>query len=148
MAPNPWRGSLHDFDDSSRIGNSSAIVASPALAAETVICQVTGLDLTVPIALGVIAFGWVAFTVGTSGTAYTLRVRTGVTAGAGTVIQTSGAVTRGISAGVLCDEDIQGVDTTIVAGAADSSSYCLTLQVANGAAASTVSAVSLVLDLV
>lgn len=148
MAPNPWRGSLHDWDDSARFLTSSTVVASPATNSETVIASITGIDLSIPIATGVGIFGWCAFTVGTSGASYTLRIRTGTTAGSGTVIVTSGAVTRGISAGVLCDEDIQGFDTTITAGGPDVSSYCMTLTIGSGAATSTVSAVSLFLDLV
>jgi len=127
-----------------RVAASSSIVGSPATNAETVVCQITGIDAQLPVMTGVYLSGVVSFTVGTSGTAITVRIRTGTTAGAGTVVATSGALTGGVAAGNLLSQDLQGFDTTSIGGAAPgTTSYCLTLQVTGGAATSTVSQTNL-----
>jgi hypothetical protein len=134
---------------SARFKSSSTIVASPALAAETVICQVTGLDNFLGAASGVFLSGVASYTVGTSGTAATMRIRTGVTAGAGTVVASTGALTGGIAAANLVSQDLQCFDSTASGGTAiASTSYCLTLQVTAGSAASTVSQANLFLIIV
>lgn len=143
--PYPYESTDRQVDKSPRFYTSSAIVGSPALAAETVVCQITGLDTQLGVATGVFLSGVVSFTVGTSGSAVTVRIRTGTTAGSGTVVATTGALTGGVSAGNLLSQDIQGSDTTNTGGAAlGSASYCLTLQVTNGGATSTVSQTNLV----
>lgn len=132
------------IDFSSRVQSSSTVVASPALAAETVVCQVTGIPTDVPVVSGVFLSGDVSFTVGTSGTAIRVRIRTGTTAGAGTVVADTGAITGGVTAANLLSQDVQGFDTAVTGGAAPgTTSYCLTLQVTAGAAASTVSQTNL-----
>ena len=132
-------------DLSSRVVASSAIVGSPALAAETIVCQVTGIGVDVPVMSGVFLSGDVSFTVGTSGTAIRVRIRTGTVAGAGTVIADTGAITGGVSATNLLSQDVQGFDTAASGGAAPgTTSYHLSLQVTAGAAASTVSQTNLV----
>ena len=125
------------IDLSARIVDTTTVVASPAAAAETIIGSLTipnfgGITVTQKIYLA----GWAAFTVGTSGTATTLRIRQ--TNVSGTVIVTTGALTAGIAAAALVAQDVVGSDAT--PGVA---TYVLTLQVTAGAAASTVSAVQL-----
>jgi hypothetical protein len=137
--------SANTLDLSPRIGTSSTVVGSPAAAAETVVCQIVGLDGQLSAALGVFLSGVASFTVGTTGTAITLRIRTGITAGAGTVVASSGAITGGIAATNLVSQDLQGFDTAAAGGAAiASTSYCLTLQVTGGSAPSSVSQTNLV----
>jgi hypothetical protein len=116
---------------------STAVVASPAAAAETIIAQ-TGAIGDVAVLQGVLLSGWAAFTVGTTGTAARLRLRQ--TNVAGTVIADTGAVTGGIAAANLVAQDVEGFDAAAVAPA---QVYVLTLQVTGGSAVSTVSAVKL-----
>lgn len=134
-----------EIDNGQRFATSSTIVGSPALAAETIVCQVTGLDGFLAVVKGVFLSGVISFTVGTSGTAIRVRIRQGTVAGSGTVIADSGALTGGVAAGNLLSQDLQGVDTASVGGTAlASTSYHLSLQVTAGAAASTVSQTNLV----
>lgn len=122
---------------SSRFSQSATIVGSPALAAETIVCQIPALNGSVPVATGVQLSGVVSFTVGTSGTAVRVRIRQ--TNVAGSVIADSGALTGGVAAANLLSQDLQGFDTAPPAGGV----YVLTLQVTAGAAISTVSAAQL-----
>lgn len=132
-------------DISKRFSTSSTLVASPATAAETVICQITGLPADCSVFTGVFLSGVASFTVGTGGSACRLRIRTGTTAGSGTVIADTGALTAGISSANLASQDIQGVDTGTVGGnAIGSTSYCLTLTTTGGTASSNVSQTNLV----
>jgi hypothetical protein len=121
------------LDLSPRFVQSQVVAASPALAAETIICTVT-VPANAAIASGVQLTGWAAFTVGASGSACTLRLRQ--TGTSGTVIGTTGATTGGVAAGNLCDMNVQGFDT---AGVLPGQVYVLTLQVTAGGAVSTVS---------
>src|SRR5215469_10669155 len=126
-------------DLSPRTASSNTVVASPATNAETVVCQVTGLNTAVTIVSGIWLSGGASFTVGTSGTAITVRIRTGTVAGSGTVIASTGALTGGVAAGNLLSQDIQGFDTNTAAGTAlATTSYCLTVTVTGGASTSTV----------
>lgn len=117
---------------------TTTVIGSPAAAAETIVATLPNVSTDGP-NQQVSLFGWVAFTVGTSGTAATLRLReTGV---AGTLVANSGALTGGIAAANLVALPIIGVDRPgDVAGMV----YELTLQVTGGAATSTVSAVALI----
>lgn len=135
---------VQDHDLSPRFKSSSTIAGSPALAAETIVCQITGLDAALPCASGVFLSGVASFTVGTSGTAVRLRIRQGTTVGAGTVIADTGALTGGVAATNLLSQDLQGFDTSAAGLAITSTSYHLSLQVTAGAAASTVSQTNLV----
>jgi len=131
-------------DLSPRVASSNTVVGSPATNAETVVCQITGLNTALTIVSGIWLSGGASLTVGTSGTAITVRLRTGTSAGAGTVIATSGALTGGVAAGNLLSQDIQGFDTNTAAGTAlTTTSYCLTVTVTGGAATSTVSQANL-----
>lgn len=144
MASDNITRSGKQIDLSPRVASSNTVVASPALAAETVVCQVTGIPTDIPVMSGVFLSGCASLTVGTSGTAVTLRLRTGTTAGAGTVVATTGALTGGIAATNLISQDLQGFDTAVSGGGSPgTASYCLTVQVTNGAAASTVSQTNL-----
>lgn len=147
MAPNPIKSTNHDTDLSPRMVSSSTVVGSPALAAETVVCQITGLDTSIAVVNGVFLSGVASFTVGTSGASVRLRIRTGTTAGSGTVVADTGVLTAGISAGVLVSQDLQGFDTTN-ANLAVGGSYCLTLTIGSGGATSTVSQTNLFLIIV
>jgi hypothetical protein len=135
--PVPIRYDTQGLDLTKRVQVTTAITGSPAAAAETIIATLTLTGFAdTAIVSGVDLSGWAAFTVGTSGTACTLRIRQ--TNVAGTVIATSGALTGGIAAAALVAQDIEGFDAG--AGVAV---YVMTLQVTAGAAASTVSAVKL-----
>lgn len=135
--PVPIRYDSQGLDLSKRVQVTTAITGSPALAAETIIATLTltGFADTAMIS-GVELSGWAAFTVGTSGTACTMRIRQ--TNVAGTVIATTGALTGGIAAAALVAQDVEGFDSGAGVGV-----YVLTLQVTAGAAASTVSATKL-----
>lgn len=124
------------MDFSSRIVHSSVVVASPALAAETIIASVT-IPGDIAVVTGVYLSGWAAFLIGASGTAANLRIRR--TDVAGTVVAATGATTGGIAAGNLVDANVNGLN----ASPAASQVYVMTLQITAGGAASTVSAVSL-----
>ena len=127
---------LADFTDRIKVTNS--VVASPSAAAETIIAQTAALG-SLRSGQSVMLDGWAAYTVGTSGTAVTLRLRQ--TNVSGTVIATSGALTGSQhGAGILTADDIAGLDASPTLGG---QVYVLTMQVTAGAATSTVSAVFL-----
>lgn len=131
----PTTRNINADDLSARFVDSNTVVGSPALAAETIVCQITIPDFNVlSVQSRIRLHGWAAFTMGTSGTAATLRIRQ--TNVSGTVIANTGAVT-GVAASLYCP-DVLGFDPT--PGVAV---YVLTLQITAGAAASTVSAVEL-----
>jgi hypothetical protein len=115
---------------------TSAIVGSPALAAETIIAQLQ-ITENEQVVSGVWLDGWAAFTVGTSGSAVQLRIRR--TNVAGQIVANSGALTGGVAAAALLAQDCGGVDTGLAS--IGGQIYVLTLQVTAGAAVSTVTAV-------
>ena len=118
-----------------RIGVSTVVVASPALAAETVIGSLTIADFEdLSVMSGVELTGWCSVTTGTSGVSLQLRIRQ--TDVSGTVVADSGATDS--SAGTVNVRDVLGFDSGAGVG-----TYALTLQVASGAAESTVAAVYL-----
>ena len=138
MPNEPIRYSAKGLDLSTRVQNTSVVVASPAAAAETIIGQTAALPSDITFALGVVLLGWAAYTVGTSGTAVTLRIRQ--TNVSGTVVVTTGALTGSQhGAAILSADDVQGLDTA----PGPAQVYVLTMQVTAGAATSTVSAVQL-----
>ena len=135
--PVPINQNIHDHDLLARFVDTVTVAGSPATNEEKVIATLTNpLFGELTITQKVYLQGWAAFTVGTSGTAITLRIRQ--TNVSGTVIVTSGALTGGIAATNLVAQDVSGSDAT--PGVA---TYVLTLQVTGGAAGSTVSAVQL-----
>src|SRR5438477_2834027 len=124
------------IDLSPRFVFTTTVVASPALAAETIIASLT-VSQSLAVATGVDLSGWAAYTVGTSGSAVQLRIRQ--TNVAGTVKGDTGAMTGSQhGAGVLTADDVEGFD---LAPVLPGQVYVLTMQVTAGAAASTVSAV-------
>ena len=127
------------IDLSARFVSSTTVVASPSAGTETVIGSVT-LPSGLSVNSGVLLFGWAAFTVGTSGVSSNLKIRQ--TSVSGTTIAASGAATE--TAGNLDERNVQGFD----ASPADAQIYKLTLLIGSGAAASTVSALSLVASVV
>lgn len=134
--PAPFASTNYQEDQSPRFAVSTTVVASPAAAAETIIASVTIANMNdLPVASGVLVFGWAAFTVGTSGVSVQLRLRQ--TSVAGTLVGDSGAVTA--AATNLREQSVFAFDTAPPAGGI----YKMTMQVASGAAASTVSAVNL-----
>lgn len=135
--PVPIRYDSQGLDLSKRVQVTTTVGASPAAAAETIIgtLTLTGFADTA-IVSGIELAGWAAFTVGTSGTAVTLRIRQ--TNVGGTVVASTGALTGGVAAAALLAQDVEGFDAAPGVGV-----YVLTLQVTAGAAASTVSALKL-----
>lgn len=123
------------IDLSSREGDTAAVTASPAAAAETAIATLV-LPTDVVVTHGVLIIGFAAWTVGTSGTTSTLKIRQTDTSG--TTIKSTGAIAT--AAASLQAMSILGLDT---APGTHGQTYVLTLTVANGAAVSTVSAVEL-----
>lgn len=135
--PDPIQYSSALVDLTNRFKRSTVIVASPALAAETVVASLTIADDLV-VAQGVRLEGWLSLTVGTTGANLRLRLRqTGV---AGTLVADTGALTGGIAAANLVAQDIMGFDTAPVL---PGQVYVLTAQVGSATAASTLSAVFL-----
>jgi len=135
--PRPINEAADAIDLRPRVVVSTAVVASPAGAAETIIAQTAAIG-DVSVQQGVLVSGWAALTVGTSGTAVRLRIRQRNVAGA--IVADTGALTAGIAAAALVSQDVEGFDAAAVS---PSQVYVLTLTVTAGAAASTVSAVKL-----
>lgn len=137
MPSEPIVRSAVGVDMSSRVVDTTTVAASPSANAETIIATLTNpVFNTLAVVQRVYLQGWCAFTVGTSGTACTLKIRQ--TNVSGTTIVSTGAVTGGIAATNLVTLDANGSDATPGVGV-----YVLTLTVTGGAAASTVSAVQL-----
>lgn len=133
--PDPIEFNARFLDLSDRVVRSTAVVASPATTAETIIASVTipqGLTITT----GVLLHGWAAWTVGTAGVSGQMQLRQ--TTVSGTVVANSGAVDD--TAAKKVARSILGFD----AAPADGQIYKLTLTVASASAGSTVSAVALV----
>ena len=139
MPVEPIHLSALGIDLSARIATTTTVAASPGAAAEVVIASVTIPNFgAIQVVSGVLVMGYAAYTIGTSGVSCQMRLRqTGL---AGTVVANSGAQTGGHNtAGQLVADDINGFDSG--AGVA---TYAMTLQVASGAAASTVSSAWLI----
>jgi len=133
----PIQETAAGIDLSNRVPVSTTVAASPSAATETIIGSIT-LTGDVAVQRSVIVRGWAAFTVGASGTAVRLRIRKDNVSG--TVIGDTGALTGGVSAGNLVQENVAGTDAS---PSNTGQVYCLTLTVTSGAAASTVSALEL-----
>lgn len=131
----PIRQSIIDHDLSSRFAGTSVVVASPQLAAETIIGSLTIASFgDVQVIGGIRLSGWAAYTVGTSGVSVQLRIRQTNVSGA--IVADTGATTA--TATNLGSLSILGADA-----APGVKTYVLTMQVASGAAVSTVSALHL-----
>lgn len=133
--PDQVQSSLRFADLSSRFVFSTAVVASPAGASETIIGSVQ-LPSGLTVNSGVIVGGWAAYTLGSTPTSCQLQIRQ--TNVSGTVKANTGAMTGGHNtAGFLVADDVNGVDTS----PGDAQIYKLTLTVAGAGSASTVSSV-------
>lgn len=120
---------------------TTAIVGSPAAAAETVVAQLNlgSVDFEVR---QVYLRGWCQFTVGTTGNLATLRIRrTGLT---GTNVSPAANAGLTMVAANVVAPDLETVDAP---GDSAGLVYVLTLQVGAATAASTVSAVGLIANL-
>lgn len=118
--------------------DSYAIVASPALAAETVVCSIGGVSSTLP-GQSIKLHGWVNFAAGTDASACAVQIRkdsvSGTALGTGATV---GIVPDAEGLGIQCTYDTQDVNEN-VGGAV----YVLTLLVADASAVSTVAGVHL-----
>jgi hypothetical protein len=115
---------------------STTVLGSPALAAETAIVTTPGF--TPPSDTdAVLLFGWIAFTVGTSGVSARARIRQG-SGLTGTTVGDTGLTT--VVAANLVTIPLQAVDTP---GIVNNFQYTLSLIIGSGAAASTVSQAAL-----
>lgn len=134
--PQPIQEAANIIDLTPRFGGSSTVQNSPiAAAAETIIATVNLPAFgDTQIVNGVRLHGWAAFTVGTNGTAATLKIHQ--TNAAGTTVVSSGALT--VTAANLYAFDVLGADA-----APGVATYVLTLQITNGSANTTISAVHL-----
>ena len=136
--PFRWYGGQVDSGD--RIQFSNTVSASPTGSAETVVASTPAFPANVPFSKGVQVSCELAYTIGTSGVSCQVRIRTGVTAGAGTVLYDSGAQTGGHNTATqLVSDSAAYFHTTPVAG----QQYCVTLTIASGAATSTVTKVNI-----
>lgn len=115
---------------------STTVVASPATNAETVIAQLPTVSL--PYGAPIDIEATVDMTIGTSGTAVTLKLERGTVAG-GTIIATIGPVT--VVAANRYNFAIQGTDSQ--SAELYGSVYVLTATVTGGAATSTVNNVNI-----
>lgn len=115
---------------------STTVVGSPALAAETTVASTVVGGVAGPTSR-VLLIGFVAFTVGATGTAAQVRLRNGSITG--TVVGNTGALT--VVAANLVSFAVLGVDSP---GDVSSLAYVMTLQITGGSGASAVSSVQLV----
>src|SRR5215469_16948845 len=99
-------------DLSPRFAANQTVVGSPATNGATSVATIPAIGSAVQQGSGVLIIAQVAYTVGTSGTAATYKIRQGTTAGSGTTIFSTGAITSGIAAGNLVIENIFGLDTS------------------------------------
>jgi hypothetical protein len=121
-----------------RTFRSRTVLGSPAAAAETSICSITNVATDGPSQVAVLT-GFIAFTIGATGTAIRLRIRqSSIT---GTVVADTGAITAGVAAAALAAQEVQDFDSP---GDVDGFAYFLTLQVTGGSGVSTVSAANLI----
>lgn len=130
----PERLDARGINLGSRIVASNTVAASPSGSSETTICTVT-LPSDVQTFSKVILVGNANFTVGTNGVSVNLKIRQTDTSG--TTISATGATTA--TAANLGSLSVIGTDASPAAGQV----YVLTMTVASGSAASTVSAASL-----
>lgn len=136
MSPVPIRESVAGIDLTGRIFSTTIIDTSPSAAVETTIAHLT-ITGDPPILLGVFFFAFVAFTIGTAGTAASVKVRRTDTSGA-TVVDT-GLINA--TAANLTERTPIGFDNN---KAANNQLYVVSLVVTSANAPSTVSACTFV----
>ena len=138
--PQPIRESVSSIDLSTRFVSTTTVGASPTDNTETVIGTLTIAGFgDLYVTSGIRLRGWAAFTVGTSGVSANLKIRQ--TSVSGTTVAATGAVTE--TAANLDELTVLGTDA-----APGVKVYVLTLTIASGAAASTVSALQLAADII
>lgn len=126
-------------DLSKRVAQTTTVIASPSGSSETVVATTPAFDASVPIVSGVLLICELAYTLGTSAASCTVKLRQG-TGTSGSTVYSTGAQTGGHNtAGQLVSDSVGGFDSSPSAG----QQYSVTLTVGSGAAASTVSAVTL-----
>jgi hypothetical protein len=140
IAPQTIQVSGAGVDLSPRFLANNTVVASPATAEEKVVAQLGPFTGALAVGSGAFIIAQCAYHVGTSGTAAQYRIRTGTTAGAGTVVFDSGVSTAGVTAAAFVVENMTAFDSSPTL---PGQSYCLTVAVSAASAASTVSAVSI-----
>lgn len=123
------------LDLSARLAQNTTVVASPGAASETIIGNVT-VPSGIKITSGVLVVCTFGVTIGTSGVSYRARVRN--TNISGTVVGDTGVATA--VAASLYTVTVVGFDTAAVAGTVEN----VTLIIASGAAASTVTPLTIV----
>ena len=135
MPTPPIQYNAGNIDLSPRLVRSSAVAASPSAATETTVCTLT-VGNQIAVQAYVLLWCQVALTVGTNGTAVTLKIRQTDTSGS--TLFSTGALTA--TAANLITVPGQAVDTgPTVPGQV----YVVTLTVTGANAASTVSAAQL-----
>lgn len=127
-------------DLSTRHKITTTVAASPSAATETTIATLT-ISNNVVIADGIRLRGWAAFTIGTNGVSWNLKIRQTNTSGA--TIAASGVIA--LAAASLASATIIGNDTAAVI---PGQVYVLTLTIASGSATSTVSGCALEAEIV
>lgn len=123
-------------DLSDRITANTTIVASPALAAQTTVATIN-VKGQPSCLLGVLVWCKLSFTIGTSGVSYQVRTYRGTSSG--TKLDDTGAVTA--VAADLYSDTVIALDPT---QPGNGQLYTVTLTIASGAAASTISALTIV----
>lgn len=136
MSATQYRLSALGIDLGPKVFRSTSVAASPAAATETVVCTVTATGISASSA-GVIVMGSGAFTMGTDGTGYTLKLRQ--TGTSGTTLISTGIID--LAATKLGTGSLVGFDA---APSTPSQVYVLTATITLGSAPSTFSGASLV----
>jgi hypothetical protein len=131
----PTRISAATVDLSPRFFHTATVAASPTDNSETTIASLT-IPSNLAVVSGVFVWAFAAYTVGTSGDGVNLKIRQTDTSGS--TIKATGLVTA--TAADLGALALNGLDT---APSLPNQVYVLTMTVHSGAAASTVSAVTL-----
>lgn len=135
MSPRPYQQSAAVLDPGPRYYRTPTVAGSPAAAAETIIATLTVTE-DLATTKGIRVSGFAAFTIGTDGVSYNLRLRK--TDVSGTILKATGVLE--LAATKLGAAMILGFDT---APTLPNQVYVLTMIVALGSAPSTVSAVEL-----
>ena len=135
MPTPPITANAVNLDLSGRFFRTDTVAASPSAATETIIATLT-IGSQIAVVSGIYLFGFAAYTVGTNGVSVNLKIRQTDTSG--TTIKATGAVTS--TAANLGTMDLQGFDSSPTL---PGQVYVLTMTVASGSAASTVSAAAL-----
>lgn len=135
--PDPIKIESTVVDLSQRFKRTTAIVASPVDATETIIASLTIADDLV-VGQGIFLEGWAAFVIGTNGVSDRLRIRR--TNAAGATQADTDVLTGGVAAAAKIAQDVMGFDT---GPTLPGQVYVLTLTVGSATTASTVSSVLL-----